>query len=262
MAQSTLQGKVAVVTGGASGIGRAIGLALAREGASICIADMNAEAGQHVADEIIGGGGSALSVPVDVSKVDSVQAMIGQVAEAIGRLDILVNNAGLQYIAPVIEYPDAQWDRLIAVMLTGTFLCTKYALPHMVRQKWGRVVNISSAHGLIASPFKSAYVSAKHGIIGFTKVTACEVAEHGITVNAVCPGYVRTPLVEGQIVDQARVHGIPASEVVERIMLQPVAIKRLIEPDEIAAMVAYLCTDAASMITGVAMTIDGGWTAR
>lgn len=262
MAQSTLQGKVAVVTGGASGIGRAIGLALAREGASVCIADMNAEAGQHVADEIIGGGGSALSIPVDVSRVDSVQAMTGQVAEAIGRLDILVNNAGLQYIAPVIEYPEAQWDRLIAVMLTGTFLCTKYALPHMVRQKWGRVVNISSAHGLIASPFKSAYVSAKHGIIGFTKVTAWEVAEHGITVNAICPGYVRTPLVEGQIVDQARVHGIPASEVVERIMLQPVAIKRLIEPDEIAAMVAYLCLDAASMITGVAMTIDGGWTAR
>ena len=262
MAQSTLQGKVAVVTGGASGIGRAIGLALAREGASVCIVDMNAEAGQHVADEIIGGGGSALSIPVDVSRVDSVQAMTGQVAEATGRLDILVNNAGLQYIAPVIEYPETQWDRLIAVMLTGTFLCTKYALPHMVRQKWGRVVNISSAHGLIASPFKSAYVSAKHGIIGFTKVTAWEVAEHGITVNAICPGYVRTPLVEGQIADQARVHGIPAAEVVERIMLQPVAIKRLIEPDEIAAMVAYLCLDAASMITGVAMTIDGGWTAR
>ncbi len=262
MAQGALSGKAAVVTGAASGIGRAIALALAREGAGVCIADMDAEGGQRVADEIVRAGGQARSIPVDVSEAASAQTMVDQAAESFGRLDILVNNAGLQYIAPIVEYPEAQWDRLIGVMLTGTFLCTKYALPHMIRGKWGRVVNISSAHGLVASPFKSAYVSAKHGIIGFTKVAAWEVADQGITVNAVCPGYVRTPLVEGQIADQARVHKIPASEVVERIMLQPVAIKRLIEPDEIAAQVVHLCTDAASMITGVALTIDGGWTAR
>jgi 3-hydroxybutyrate dehydrogenase len=188
--------------------------------------------------------------------------MVQQTADAFGRLDILVNNAGLQYIAPIVEYPEAQWDRLIAVMLTGTFLCTKYALPHMIRQRWGRVVNISSAHGLIASPFKSAYVSAKHGIVGFTKVAAWEVAEHGVTVNAVCPGYVRTPLVEGQVTAQARVHGIPESEVVTRIMLQPQAVKRLLEPQEVAALVVYLCSDAAGGITGTALPIDGGWTAH
>ncbi len=262
MAQGTLAGRAAVVTGAASGIGRAIAVALAREGAGVAIADMDAEGGQRVADEIVRAGGQARSIPVDVSKAASVQTMIAEAAASLGRLDILVNNAGLQHIAPITEYPEAQWDRLIGVMLTGTFLCAKFALPHMIRGKWGRVVNISSAHGLVASPFKSAYVSAKHGIIGFTKVAAWEVAEHGVTVNAVCPGYVRTPLVEGQIADQARVHGIPAAEVVDRIMLQPVAIKRLIEPEEIAAQVVYLCSDAARMITGVALTIDGGWTAR
>ncbi len=262
MAQDTLARRAAVVTGAASGIGRAIALALAQQGAGVCIADMDAEGGRGVAEKIVRAGGQARAIPVDVSKAASVQTMIAQAAGAFGRLDILVNNAGLQHIAPIAEYPEAQWDRLIGVMLTGTFLCTKYALPHMVRGKWGRVVNISSAHGLVASPFKSAYVSAKHGIIGFTKVAAWEAAEHGVTVNAVCPGYVRTPLVEGQIADQARVHGIPAAEVVDRIMLQPVAIKRLIEPEEIAAMVVYLCSDAASIITGIAMTMDGGWTAR
>jgi len=179
-----------------------------------------------------------------------------------GSLDILVNNAGLQYVAPIVDYPEETWNRLIGVMLTGTFLCTKYALPHMIHARWGRVVNISSAHGLAASPFKSAYVSAKHGVIGFTKVAAWEVAAQGVTVNAVCPGYVRTPLVEGQIADQAKVHGIPAAEVVERVMLQPQALKRLLEPDEVAALVRYLCSDAAAGITGAALPIDGGWTAR
>ncbi|MGH2403929.1 MAG: 3-hydroxybutyrate dehydrogenase, partial [bacterium] len=202
------------------------------------------------------------STQVDVSKTDSVRRMIDDAAQAFGKLDILVNNAGLQYVAPIAEYPEAQWERLMGVMLTGTFLCTKYALPHMIRARWGRVVNIASAHGLIASPFKSAYVSAKHGIVGFTKVAALELGEHAITVNAICPGYVRTPLVEGQIEDLARTHGMLASEVVEKIMLAPVAIKRLIEPDEVAAFAVYLCTDAAAMITGVTHTIDGGWTAR
>ncbi len=262
MDQDTLQGKVAVVTGAGSGIGLATATALARRGAAVCVADVDQVGGRRAADAIAGAGGRALFVRADVSRADAVRAMIEQSADAFGRLDILVNNAGLQYIAPIVEYPEAQWERLVGIMLTGTFLCTKYALPHMIRHKWGRVVNIASAHGLIASPFKSAYVSAKHGIVGFTKVAAWEVADQGITVNAVCPGYVRTPLVERQIADQARVHGIPESEVVERIMLQPQAVKRLLEPDEVAALVVFLCSDAAGGITGTALPIDGGWTAH
>lgn len=163
---------------------------------------------------------------------------------------------------PITEYPEEKWDRLVGVMLTGTFLCTKYALPAMINRRWGRIINIASAHGLVASPFKSAYVSSKHGIVGFTKVAAWEVAESGVTVNAVCPGYVRTPLVESQIADQARVHRIPQTEVVEKIMLQPAAVKQLIEPGDVAALVRYLCTDEARMITGAALSIDAGWTAR
>jgi len=258
----SLAGKAAVVTGAASGIGRAIALALGREGASVCVADMDGAGGQRVADEIGRAGGQARAVQADVAKSASVRAMINQATQAFGRLDILVNNAGLQYVAPIAEYPEDKWELLVGVMLTGTFLCTRYALPHMIRRKWGRVVNIASAHGLVASPFKSAYVSAKHGIVGFTKVAALELGEHAITVNAICPGYVRTPLVEGQIADLARTHHMPHSEVVEKVMLAPAAIKRLIEPDEVAALVVYLCTDAAAMITGTTHTIDAGWTAR
>jgi 3-hydroxybutyrate dehydrogenase len=259
---SVLAGRTAIVTGAGSGIGRAIALALAREGARICVADIDERSGQDTASEIIRAAGSAEFVRADVSRPDEVRAMVDRAVAVFGRLDILVNNAGLQYVAPIVEYPEATWNLLLGVLLTGTFLCTKYALPHMMERRWGRVVNIASAHGLVASPFKSAYVSAKHGVVGFTKVAAWEVAGHGITVNAVCPGYVRTPLVEKQIADQARVHGIPASEVVTRIMLEPHAIKRMVEPDEVAALVVYLCSDAAAMITGAALPMDAGWTAR
>jgi 3-hydroxybutyrate dehydrogenase len=262
MTQGTLQGKAAVVTGAASGIGRAIAAALARAGAAVCIADLNAEAGRQAAREIVRAGGRAHAVEADVSQVSSVTAMVAESVRAFGRLDILVNNAGLQYVCPIAEYPEDRWNLLIGVMLTGTFLCTKYALPHMIRGGWGRVVNIASAHGLVASPFKSAYVAAKHGIVGFTKTAAWEVAGSGITVNAICPGYVRTPLVEAQIADQARVHRISESDVVTRIMLEPQAIKEMIEPDEVAGMAVYLCSDAARMVTGVAMTMDAGWTAH
>ena len=258
----TLAGKAAIVTGAGSGIGRAIALALAREGARICVADIDERSGQDTAGEIARAAGSAEFIRTDVSRPEDARAMVDRTAATFGRLDILVNNAGLQYVAPIVEYPEDKWNLLIGVLLTGTFLCTKYALPHMVKQRWGRVVNVASAHGLVASPFKSAYVSAKHGVVGFTKTAAWEVAGSGVTVNAVCPGYVRTPLVEKQIADQARVHGIPESEVVTRIMLEPHAIKRMIEPDEVAAMVVYLCSDAAAMVTGVALTIDGGWTAH
>jgi 3-hydroxybutyrate dehydrogenase len=257
-----LDGKAAIVTGAGSGIGRAIALALAAEGAGVCVADVNEGGGRETADAIARDGAAAVFVRTDVSRSEDVRAMVESAAETLGGPDILVNNAGLQYVTPIVDYPEDRWNHLIGVMLTGTFLCTKYALPHMIRRRWGRVINIASAHGLVASPFKSAYVSAKHGVVGFTKAAAWEVAEWGITVNAICPGYVRTPLVEGQIADQARVHGIPASEVVERIMLQPQGIKRMIEPEEVAAMVVYLCGEDARMITGTALSIDAGWTAR
>jgi 3-hydroxybutyrate dehydrogenase len=256
-----LKGRVAVVTGAGSGIGRAIALDLAAAGAAVCAADLDERGGETV-EMIRTAGGSAVFIQADVSVSGSVRAMTERVLGELGGLHILVNNAGLQYVAPIVDYPEETWNRLIGVMLTGTFLCTKFALPHMVRARWGRVVNISSAHGLTASPFKAAYVSAKHGVIGFTKVAAWEVAEYGVTVNAVCPGYVRTPLVENQIADQARVHGIPESDVVARVMLQPQALKRLLEPAEVAALVRYLCSDAAAGITGAALPIDGGWTAR
>ncbi len=262
MGQGKLSGKVAIVTGAGSGIGRAIAVELAAADAGVCVVELDEAGGRKTADEIIRSGGRAEYFHADVSQAASVRAMVQQAQRLFERLDILVNNAGLQHVAPIVEFPEPQWDRLIGVMLTGTFLCTKYVLPYMIEQKWGRIINISSAHGLVASPFKSAYVSAKHGIVGFTKVAAWEVAAEGITVNAICPGYVRTPLVERQVADQARLHGIAASEVERRIFLESAAIKRMLEPEEVAALVRFLCSDAASAITGAALPMDGGWTAH
>jgi 3-hydroxybutyrate dehydrogenase len=258
----TLHGKAAIVTGAASGLGLAIATALAAEGASVCIADLNEHDGRAVADEFERRGGRAMFTRVDVADAGSARDMVESAARAFGRLDVLVNNAGLQYIAPIVEFPEERWNYLLGVLLTGTFLCTKYALPHMIKGRWGRIINMASAHGLVASPFKSAYVAAKHGVVGFTKTAAWEVAEHGITVNAICPGYVRTPLVERQIAHLAGVHQIPESEVVSRIMLEAQAVKRLLEPSEIAALALYLCSDAAATMTGAALPIDGGWTAH
>ncbi|MDR7483700.1 MAG: 3-hydroxybutyrate dehydrogenase [Armatimonadota bacterium] len=262
MTTHLLDGRAAIVTGAGSGIGRAIALALARAGAAVGAADVDGQAAARAADEVGTAGGRGVAVTADVGDARAVAAMVETVVGAFGRLDILVNNAGLQHVAPIVDYPEDRWHRLIGVMLTGTFLCTKHALPHMIRRRWGRVINIASAHGLVASPFKSAYVAAKHGVVGFTKVAAWEVGEHGVTVNAICPGYVRTPLVEGQIADQARVHGIAPAEVVEKVMLPAHAVKRLIEADEVAALAVFLCTDAAAMITGAALPLDAGWTAR
>lgn len=257
-----LEAKAAIVTGAGSGIGRAIAHALAAHGTAVCIGDINLEAARSVMSEIERADGRAIAVRADVSQRSQVEALVAEATRAFGRLDILVNNAGLQFIAPIQEYPEDRWDLLIGVMLTGTFLCTKYALPHMMARRWGRIVNISSIHGLVASPYKSAYISAKHGIVGFTRTLALEVADHGITANAICPGYVRTPLVENQIADQARVHGIRPEEVVERIILAPAAIKRLLEPEEIASAVLYLCSEMAGGVTGTTLAVDAGWTAR
>ena len=257
-----MKGKIAIVTGSASGIGFAIAQALSRMGAGVVLADLNPEAGQTALGNLRNSGATAEFVAADVSKTQDVCHLMEVAIERFGRVDILVNNAGLQHLAPVVDFPEVQWERLIGVMLTGTFLCCKYAVPHMIRRNWGRVINMGSIHGKVASPYKSAYVAAKHGVLGLTKVLALEVADHNITCNAICPAYVRTPLMEGQIEEQARRHFISPEEVVQKIMLAPAAIRRLLEPEEVASLVLYLCSDHASGITGAAMDIDLGWNAR
>lgn len=257
-----MKGKVAVVTGAASGIGFAIAKEMSNAGASVVLADVSAQAGETALASLRESGATAEFVPGDISKSADVRRLMDVATKQFGRIDILVNNAGLQHIAPIVEFPEERWDHLIGVILTGTFLCCKYAVPHMIRQKWGRVINIASLHGKVASPFKAAYIAAKHGVLGLTKVLALEVAEHGITSNAICPAYVRTPLVEKQIEEQARRHGISREDVVQKIMLEPAAVRRLLEPDEVAALAAYLCSDKAAGITGAAIDIDLGWTAR
>jgi 3-hydroxybutyrate dehydrogenase len=254
-----LTGKTAVVTGAASGIGLAIAQAFGAAGANIVLADLDAQAGEHAARTL---DSPCRVVTTNVAESASVRQLMETAADSFGGIDILVNNAGLQYISPVVDFPEDRWNLLIGVMLTGSFLCCKYALPHMIRRKWGRIINIASFHAKVASPFKSAYNSAKHGVLGLTKTVALEVAEHNITCNAICPAYVRTPLVERQIADQAVRHGIAHDEVVGKIMTQPAAIHRLLEPPEVASLALYLASDCASGITGAALDIDLGWTAR
>ncbi len=246
-----LSGRHALVTGGASGIGAACAQRLAMAGAKVLIADLDTAAAAEVADRI---GGSACDVNLARPDFDA-----GGLA---GAADIVINCAGLQHVAPVTEFPAEAFRRLLSVMLEAPFRLAQAALPHMYQQRWGRIVSISSVHGLRASPYKAAYVAAKHGLEGLSKVIALEGGPHGVTSNTVCPGYVRTPLVEGQIADQARVHAIPPSQVVSDIMLSESVIKRLIEPTEVAELVAYLCSTQAGFANGSSWVLDGGWTAR
>jgi 3-hydroxybutyrate dehydrogenase len=250
VAAELLSGKRALVTGGGSGIGRATALRLAEAGAAVLVVDRDADAAAAVAEKV---GGTA--VTADLSDLDAIDALDLDV-------DVLVNNAGLQHVAPVHEFPPDRFSYIVRLMLEAPFRLARGALPHMYARGWGRIVNISSVHGLRASPYKSAYVAAKHGLEGLSKVIALEAAEHGVTSNCVNPAYVRTPLVEGQIADQARTHGISEDEVVEQVMLAPAAIRRLIEPEEVAEAVAYLCSPAAQSVTGSSLVMDGGWSAR
>jgi 3-hydroxybutyrate dehydrogenase len=245
-----LAGRRAMITGGASGIGRACAVRFAEAGAKVVVVDRDAEAAERVAGEV---GGTALTV--DLSDLDAVDALDLDV-------DVLVNNAGLQHVAPVHEFPVDRFSLILRLMLEAPFRLVRGALPGMYERGWGRIVNVSSVHGLRASAYKSAYVTAKHGLEGLSKVIALEGAEHGVTSNCVNPAYVRTPLVEGQIADQARAHGLSEDQVVAQVMLAPAALKRLIEPAEVADAVAWLCSPAATSVTGSSLVMDGGWTAH
>ena len=253
-----LGGRGAIVTGAANGLGLSIARTLSREGARVALADLDWENAERAASELVG----AIPLHLDVRDRDAVKAALEKSVFEFGRLDIMVNNAGFQRIAPIGEFDEAHWEAIIGTMLTGTFLCTKHALPHLRRSTSGRVINIASVHSLVASPFKSAYIAAKHGVLGFTKALALEEADNRITANAICPSYVRTALAEEQVIDQARANKITEAEALEDIILEPVAIKRLLEPEEVSELVVYLASDLASGITGSAITIDCGWTAR
>jgi 3-hydroxybutyrate dehydrogenase len=245
-----LTGRSALVTGAASGIGRACAARLAVAGADVTVVDLNGDAAREVAD---GFGGKA--VQVDLADYEALDALEVQA-------DIVVNNAGLQHVAAIEEFPPERFSLIVRLMLVAPFRIVQKALPRMYEGEWGRVINISSVHGLRASPYKSAYVAAKHGLEGLSKVIALEGGQRGVTSNSICPAYVRTPLVEGQIADQARIHGISEDEVIEKIMLTEPAIKRLIEPEEVAELATFLCAPEASFINGASLVVDGGWTAR
>ncbi|MFI9493931.1 MULTISPECIES: 3-hydroxybutyrate dehydrogenase [Streptomyces] len=246
-----LAGRTALVTGAASGIGRACAVALASAGAHVLVVDIAGDGAEEVA-ALIGGTG----VRADLADPEQVDAL------AVDGVDIVVNNAGLQHVAPVHEFPPDRFTLIQRVMLEAPFRILRRTLPGMYARGWGRVVNISSVHGVRASPYKSAYVAAKHGLEGLSKVVALEGAPHGVTSNCVNPGYVRTPLVEGQIADQARAHGIPPDEVLEKVLLERSAVKRLIEPEEVGAAVLWLCGPHTGSVSGASLPMDGAWTAR
>ncbi|PKO44998.1 MAG: 3-hydroxybutyrate dehydrogenase [Betaproteobacteria bacterium HGW-Betaproteobacteria-3] len=259
-----LSGKTALVTGSTSGIGLAIAEQFAKAGAHIVlngfgdaaeIATLRARLAKEHGVQVHYNG-------ADMSKPEAIEAMFKEIDAKFGGIDILVNNAGIQFVAPVDEFPVAKWDAIIAINLTAAFHTIRLALPGMKQKKWGRIIQIASAHALVASPFKSAYVAAKHGIAGLTKTVALEVAEQGITVNAICPGYVWTPLVEKQIPETAKARGMTEEEVIQNVLLAAQPTKQFVTVEQVAALASYFASDAAASITGTVMPIDGGWTAH
>jgi 3-hydroxybutyrate dehydrogenase len=259
-----LKGKTALVTGSTSGIGLGIATRLAAEGANIVLNGF----GERAQIERIAAGLKAkhrVAVTydaADMTKPVAIAAMLAAAIEQFGAVDVLVNNAGIQHVAPVDEFPVDKWDAIIAINLSSAFHTVRAALPAMKSRRWGRIVNIASAHALVASPFKSAYVAAKHGIAGFTKTVALEVAEQGITVNAICPGYVLTPLVEKQIPDTAKARGISEEAVKRDVLLAAQPTKKFVAVEEVAGLAAFLCSEAAASITGAILPVDGGWTSQ
>ena len=259
-----LKGKTALVTGSTSGIGLGVATALAEAGANIVlngfgdaahIERIRSTLAERTGVQVIYSG-------ADMGQPEEIAAMFRMAASQVGEIDVLVNNAGIQFVAPIDEFPDPKWEQIVSINLSSNFYTTKAALPGMKARNWGRIVNIASAHGLVASPFKSAYVAAKHGVVGLTKTVALEVAETGITCNAICPGYVKTPLVEGQIRDQAKVHQMTQEQVVREVILASQPNKRFVEVKELGELVVFLCSSGAASITGASIPMEGGWTAR
>ncbi|MDH6234265.1 3-hydroxybutyrate dehydrogenase [Mesorhizobium soli] len=255
--------KTAIVTGSTSGIGLAVANALAAQGCNIVVNSFSNRSEDHEIAEKIAADHKvkAIYVEADMSDPGACRALVAKAAENFGSIDILVNNAGIQYVAPIEDFPIEKWNAIIAINLTSSFHTIAAAIPFMKEQGWGRIVNIASAHGLVASPFKSAYVSAKHGILGLTKTVALEVATFGITCNAICPGYVLTPLVEAQIPDQMKAHKMDRETVIREVMLEKQPTKEFVTVGQIGAAAAFLCSDAAAQINGTHLSIDGGWTA-
>jgi 3-hydroxybutyrate dehydrogenase len=259
-----LKGRVAVITGSTSGIGQGIAELFAREGASVMLNGFGDKAAIEALRARLEKEAKVKVTyhPADMSKPAEIEDLMKTAATRFGAVDILVNNAGIQHVAPVDEFPPEKWDAVIAINLTSAFHTTRHALPGMKKKGWGRIINIASAHGLVASPNKSAYVAAKHGIVGFTKTVALEVAEHGVTCNAICPGFVHTPLVQIQIEDRARELGISTDKAARDVILAPQPTKQFVKIEDIAAMALYLAGPHASQINGASLSIDGGWTAR
>src|SRR5688572_4400997 len=261
---SMLEGKTALVTGSTSGIGLGIARALAAQGANVILNGFgNAADIEALRGELAASSGKQIRYDgADLSKPEAIEAMMGTALDEFGCIDVLVNNAGIQFVAPVEEFPVDKWNAILAVNLSAAFHAIRLAVPAMKSKGWGRIINIASAHALVASPFKSAYVAAKHGIAGLTKTVALEVAAHGITANAICPGYVWTPLVERQIPDTAKARGITEAQVISDVLLQAQPTKKFVQVDEVAALATFLASEAAASVTGAIIPIDGGWTAQ
>lgn len=260
--QGDVKGKTAIITGSTSGIGLGIAKGLADAGANIVMNGFgDADEIEEARKDLESRGVKAIYNNADMTRPDEIKALIDEAKSTLGSVDILINNAGIQHVSPIDEFPPEKWDAIIAINMSSSFHTIKAAVPVMKAQGWGRVINIASAHGLVASPFKSAYVTAKHGIMGLTKTVALEVAQDGITCNAICPGYVKTPLVENQIADTARSRGISEEEVVNDVMLKAQWTKKFVTVEQVAGIALFLCSDAAENITGTDITVDGGWTA-